>query len=150
MNFNLNRNYTKVYEIQFRFYIYRSCLIKYMLLSMSSLTGVTIGSVVNIMQGYLPYRIWLPFNYTIPLAFWTISIHQIVTLIFATMINVSTDILVLGLFLHTCAQFEIFESRLHKLVISKTINYLGNAVSSLNKDKTEISECIRHHLSIYK
>ncbi|XP_012059527.1 PREDICTED: putative odorant receptor 71a [Atta cephalotes] len=128
----------------------RSCLIKYMLLSMSSLTGVTIGSVVNIMQGYLPYRIWLPFNYTIPLAFWTISIHQIVTLIFATMINVSTDILVFGLFLHTCAQFEIFESRLHKLVISKTINYLGNAISSLNKDKTEISECIRHHLSIYK
>ncbi|KYN30668.1 Putative odorant receptor 71a [Trachymyrmex septentrionalis] len=95
----------------------RSCLIKYMLLSMSSLTGVTIGSVVNIMQGYLPYRIWLPFNHTIPLAFWTISIHQIVTLIFATMINVSTDILVLGLFLHTCAQFEIFESRLHKLVL---------------------------------
>ncbi|XP_018355221.1 PREDICTED: uncharacterized protein LOC108756126 [Trachymyrmex septentrionalis] len=128
----------------------RSCLIKYMLLSMSSLTGVTIGSVVNIMQGYLPYRIWLPFNHTIPLAFWTISIHQIVTLIFATMINVSTDILVLGLFLHTCAQFEIFESRLHKLVINKSINYLGNAVSSLNKDKTEISECIRHHLSIYK
>ncbi|KYN07118.1 Putative odorant receptor 71a [Cyphomyrmex costatus] len=128
----------------------RSCLIKNILLAMTSITGITIGSVVNIMQGYLPYRIWLPFNYSVPLAFWIISIHQVVTIILATMINVSTDFLIFGLFLHTCAQLEIFESRLHKLVIKKTIRCLENAVSSLNKDKIGISECIHHHLSIYK
>ncbi|XP_018406209.1 PREDICTED: odorant receptor 46a-like [Cyphomyrmex costatus] len=128
----------------------RSCSIKYSLLATGSVTGVTIGSVLNIMQGHLPYRIWLPCNYNVSTIFWIISIHQIVTLIFATIINVGTETLVFGLILQTCAQFEIFESRLHKLIINKTNKYLGRANSLLNKDKTELSECIRHQLSIYK
>ncbi|XP_011705076.1 PREDICTED: uncharacterized protein LOC105460329 [Wasmannia auropunctata] len=137
--------------IQTKFDLFnRSCLIKYSLLVTSSVTGNTIGSVLNVMQGHLPFRIWLPFNYNVPLVFWIVSIHQIVTLIFAAMINIGTDTLIFGLLLYTCAQLEIFESRLHKLIINKTISYLGHALSSSNKNKTEISECIRHHLSIYK
>lgn len=132
------------------FYIFRSCVIKYSLLCTSSVTGVTVGSVINIMQGHLPYRIWLPFNYNIPVVFMIISIHQIVTLIFATMINVGTDTIIFGLLLQACAQLEIFESRLHKLMINRSIRYLEHAFSSPNKDKMKISECVRHHLSIYK
>ncbi|KYN07120.1 Odorant receptor 46a, isoform A [Cyphomyrmex costatus] len=128
----------------------RSCSIKYSLLATSSVTGTTIGSVLNVMQGHLPYRIWLPCNYNVSVMFWIISTHQIITLIFATLINVGTETLVFGLILQTCAQFEIFENRLHKLIINKTVKYLGRASSLLNEDKTELSECIRHHLSIYK
>ncbi|KYQ56696.1 Putative odorant receptor 45a [Trachymyrmex zeteki] len=103
----------------------RSYSIKYSLLATSSVTGTTIGSVLNVMQGHLPYRIWLPCNYNVSTTFWIISIHQIITLIFATVINVGTETLVFGLILQTCAQFEILESRLHKLIINKTIKYLG-------------------------
>ncbi|XP_036149725.1 uncharacterized protein LOC105830620 [Monomorium pharaonis] len=128
----------------------RSCSIKYLILTTSSVTGTTIGSVLNIMQGHLPYRIWLPYSDNVPMMFWIISIYQIITVIFSAMINTGTDTLVVGLLLQTCAQFEIFESRLHKLIISKTIKYLGHAFSSSNQDKIGISECIRHHLNIYK
>jgi len=64
------------------------------------------------------------------------------------MIATGTDTLIFGLVLRTCAQLEIFESRLHKLIINKTIKYLEHALSSSNE--TGISECVRHHLSIYK
>ncbi|XP_024875309.1 uncharacterized protein LOC112456788, partial [Temnothorax curvispinosus] len=128
----------------------RSYSIKYALMATSSVTGTTIGSVLNVMQGRTPYRIWLPWNYNIPLVFWTISIHQIVSSFFATMISIGTDTLIFGLLLQTCAQLEIFESRLHKLIINKTVRCLEHALSSSNKDKTEIAECIRQHLNIYK
>ncbi|XP_012059526.1 PREDICTED: odorant receptor Or1-like [Atta cephalotes] len=128
----------------------RSCSIKYSLLATSSVTGTTIGSVLNIMQGHLPYRIWLPYNYNVSTTFWAISVHQIITVIFSAMINIGTDTLVFGLILHTCAQLKIFESRLHKLIINRTIRYLENTFSPSNKNKIGISECIRHHLSIYK
>lgn len=130
--------------------IFRSCSIKYSLLVTSSVTGLILGSVLNIMHGHLPFRIWLPFNYNVPMVFWFISIHQIITMIFAAVINLGTDTLIFGLFLQTCAQFEIFENRLHKLIINKTVKYLGHAFSSSNEDRTGISECIRQHLSIYK
>ncbi|XP_011067878.1 PREDICTED: odorant receptor 22b-like [Acromyrmex echinatior] len=76
--------------------------------------------------------------------------NMILTIIFATIINVGTETLVFGLILQTCAQLEIFKSRLHKFIIKKTVTYLGHARSLSNEDKTWISECIRHHLSIYK
>ncbi|XP_011869953.1 PREDICTED: odorant receptor Or1-like isoform X2 [Vollenhovia emeryi] len=114
----------------------------------SSLTGVIIGSVLNIMYGQLPIRTWLPWNVTnVPLVFWIISVQQIMSVIFGTLINVGTETLIFGLFIQTCAQIEIFESRLQKLIIN--ITYL-DTLSLSSKDKTRMSESIRHHLSIYK
>ncbi|KAG5321699.1 OR46A protein, partial [Acromyrmex heyeri] len=126
------------------------CSMEYLLLAMISLTGVIIGSVLNIMQGQLPCRIWLPLDYNVSLMFWIISIQQVIAIIAGTIINVGTETLVFGLILETCAQLEIFENRLHKLINNKTVKYLENAFGSLNEDKTEISKCIRHHLGIYK
>ncbi|XP_024878586.1 uncharacterized protein LOC112458961 [Temnothorax curvispinosus] len=128
----------------------RSYSIKYTLLATSAIIGITIGAVLNVMQGHVPYRIWLPWDYNIPPVFWIISIHQIVSLIFGTMMSIGTDTLIFGLSLQTCAQLEIFENRLHKLIINKTVRYLEHALSSSNNDKTEISECIHHHLRIYE
>ncbi|XP_071639463.1 putative odorant receptor 71a isoform X2 [Temnothorax longispinosus] len=94
----------------------RSYSIKYLVLGISAVAGTTIGSVLNVMQGHIPYRIWLPWDYNIPLVFWIISIHQIISSFFATMI----------------------------------VRYLEHALSSSNKDRRRISDCIHHHLSIYK
>lgn len=89
--------------------------------------------------------------------FWITSIQQIITVVFVTIINVGTETLVFGLFLQTCAQFEIFESRLRKLVINKTNKlmkneekYLGHSCSSSNKEEAVISKYVYHHLKIYK
>ncbi|XP_077282454.1 odorant receptor 46a-like isoform X2 [Temnothorax americanus] len=61
-----------------------------------------------------------------------------------------TDALILGLSLQTCAQLEIFENRLHKFIINKTVRDLGHTLSTSNKDEVGISECVDYHLSIYK
>ncbi|KAL0112563.1 hypothetical protein PUN28_012110 [Cardiocondyla obscurior] len=126
----------------------RSWSLRYFLLAMSSLTSVTIGSVMNVMHGILPYRVWLPYDLNVPTVFWSISIQQIITLIFATIINVGTETLVFGLFLQTCAQLEIFENRMYKLVTGNTTT--ESSLASPNKKKKTISEHIQHHLSIYK
>ncbi|XP_067203545.1 odorant receptor 46a-like isoform X3 [Linepithema humile] len=95
-------------------------------------------------------RVWLPFDTNTSLIFWIISIQQIVTVAIAGLINAGMETLVFGLFLQTCAQLEIFENRLHKLVINTTASYLKHVPASLNKYKTMLSECIYHHLTIYK
>jgi len=110
----------------------------------------TIRSVLNVIQGQLPYRVWLPYDFNDSLLFWLTSIHQIITLIFATIINVGTETLIFGLFLQTCVQLEIFESRLHKLVINKTARYREYFSRISDRKETIISGYIRHHLSIYK
>ncbi|KAL6431337.1 hypothetical protein ACFW04_007174 [Cataglyphis niger] len=109
-----------------------------------------IGAVLNIMQGHLPYRIWVPYDIDASPMFLITSIQQIITVFFASFINVGTETLVFGLFLQTCAQFEIFESRLRKLIANKTITYLGYSSVPLDNKRLIISDCIQHHLSIYK
>jgi len=117
---------------------------------MSSLTGVTIGSLLNIIHGYLPYRVWLPYDSNIAAMFWITSIQQIITIIFATIINVGTETLVFGFILQTCAQIEIFQNRLHKLIISKTATRMKHSLASSNTRSSLLSEYIRHHLGIYE
>ncbi|KAL6431335.1 hypothetical protein ACFW04_007174 [Cataglyphis niger] len=136
-------------QIKFDKFI-RSWSIKYSLLVASSFSSGMIGAVLNIMQGHLPYRIWVPYDIDASPMFLITSIQQIITVFFASFINVGTETLVFGLFLQTCAQFEIFESRLRKLIANKTITYLGYSSVPLDNKRLIISDCIQHHLSIYK
>jgi hypothetical protein len=117
---------------------------------MSSLISVTIGSLLDVIHGYLPYRVWLPYDSNIAALFWITSVQQIVTLIFATVINVATETLVSGFILQTCAQIEIFQNRLQKLIINKTVMYVKRSFASSNTRSSLFSEYIRHHLGIYQ
>ncbi|KAL0112609.1 hypothetical protein PUN28_012118 [Cardiocondyla obscurior] len=146
-------------EIQKKFNKFiRSSSIRYTLLATGSVSGVTVRSMLNAIQGYLPYRVWLPYDHNASLpTFWITSMQQIITVIFCTIINVGTETLVFGLFLQTCAQFEIFESRLRKMIFDKAkksvkneIKYPNHSSFSLNKNKTIISKYVDHHLKIYK
>ncbi|XP_025266802.1 uncharacterized protein LOC112638784 isoform X2 [Camponotus floridanus] len=128
----------------------KSWSIKYIVLVIGSVTGITIGSVLNMMQGHLPYRVWLPYDTNVSLIFWITSIQQIVSIIFGAIINVGTETLIFGLSLQTCAQFEIYELRLRKLVTSKITNYLNHLPASSKIRKVAISEYIHHHLCIYR
>jgi len=118
-------------------------------LGVCSLTGITVASVLNIIHGYLPYRAWLPYDFNITAVFLITSVQQIISLIFATVINVGTETLISGLILQMCAQIEIFQNRLRKLIISKTAMHMKRFASS-NATSSLFSECIRHHLGIYE
>ncbi|EFN79923.1 Odorant receptor 46a, isoform A [Harpegnathos saltator] len=102
------------------------------------------------MQGLLPYRVWLPYDPNVTLMFWITSIQQIMSVIFATVVNVGTETLIFGFFLQTCAQLEILGSRLRKFVASSTTRrHRKDVPPSTNAAKSMISQQIRHHLSIY-
>lgn len=133
----------------YNFLIRRSCSIKYSYLSTSSVTFFAIGSIINITQGHLPFRAWLPYDCSKPLMFWITFVHQFITSIFATIIGVGTDTLIYGLFLQTCVQFEIFECRL-QLAINTKVHGSEYFSQTSDKEKTTISKYINHHLSIYK
>ncbi|GAB1867164.1 Odorant receptor [Camponotus japonicus] len=128
----------------------KSCSIMYLLLVVSSASGVTAGSVLDIMQGHLPYRVWVPYDTNASPIFWIMSIQQILSVFLAAIISVGTESLIFGLFLQTCAQFEIFECRLHKLMNNKIASYLNHLPVSPNNEKVTISKYIHHHLCIYK
>ncbi|XP_011258852.1 odorant receptor 4 [Camponotus floridanus] len=126
----------------------RSCSIKYSYLSTSSVTFFTIRSIINITQGRLPFRVWLPYDCNKPLMFWITFVHQFITSIFATIISVGTDTLICGLFLQTCVQFEIFECRLQLAINTKA--QCPEYFSQISSDKGKtMSKYIKHHLSIY-
>jgi len=106
--------------------------------------------VLNIIHGYLPYRVWLPYDSNITAVFLITSVQQIVSVIFATVINVGTETLISGLILQTCAQIEIFQNRLRKLITSKTAMHMKRSLASSNTTSSLFSEYIRHHLGIYE
>jgi len=77
-------------------------------------------------------------------------VQQIVSVIFVTVINVGTETLISGLILQTCAQIEIFQNRLRKLIINKTATYMKRSLALSNTRSSLFSEYIRHHLGIYE
>ncbi|XP_014485797.1 PREDICTED: uncharacterized protein LOC106750174 [Dinoponera quadriceps] len=128
----------------------RSYSIKYALLAGCSVTSVTYRSVMNVIEGHLPYRVWLPYDSNGSPMFLITSIHQIVTVIFATFINIGTETLVFGLILQTCAQLDILKNRLNKSIINRIgANSQNQSFLLLNRKQATISEHIRHHLHIY-
>ncbi|EFN79924.1 Odorant receptor 46a, isoform A [Harpegnathos saltator] len=129
----------------------RSCSIIYMLMAMSSIASDMLRSVLSITQDQIPHRVWVPYDLNKRSLFLITSIHQIVTLFFATFMNVGTETLVFGFILQTCAQLDILTSRLNKIVDRGAVGYRMNRPLALSKNQqTVISEHIHHHLIIYK
>lgn len=137
-------------------HISRKYTIVYTIMAISSYTSYHIKVIINLIKkGTLPYNMWLPYNLLdSPLVFYITAVQQIIILFFATIINIGTETLVSGLFLHTCVQLEIFELRIHKFVINKTAKlaeeYREYCLDSASHKKAIISEHICHHLLIYK
>ncbi|XP_032667626.1 odorant receptor 46a-like isoform X4 [Odontomachus brunneus] len=137
----------------------RSCTIKYGLMATGSITGVTVKSVIDIMKGFLPYRAWVPYDLSSFVPFMITSIQQIVTLVFATIINVGMETLICGMILQTCAQIEIFEERLQKMINNRRVRSVNqqnsgdpecSSTAPTNHQEEIISAHIRHHLIIYE
>ncbi|XP_032667629.1 odorant receptor 46a-like isoform X2 [Odontomachus brunneus] len=133
----------------------KSCTKKYALLAMGSFSTSNIQSVLKVMEGILPYEMWTPYDLSLFLPNLITGIQQMITMFLATVINVATETLIFGMLLQTCAQLEIFERRLHKLVVNKTDRLVGKHHKSFPDTSTShkeemISGHIRHHLIIYK
>ncbi|XP_014485792.1 PREDICTED: odorant receptor Or1-like [Dinoponera quadriceps] len=128
----------------------RSCSIMYLLLTITSVTTGSLRSLSNIIEGRLPYRVWLPYDWNKSPMFLITSIYQLITIFLAGLINVGTETVVFGFILQTCAQLDILKSRLNKSVIKRIAGYQKNRPRSGTSGKqATISELILYHLSIY-
>ncbi|XP_025266811.1 odorant receptor 46a-like [Camponotus floridanus] len=128
----------------------RSYSIKYASMCLLSVIGGIIKGLHQILEGQLPFRMWVPYDYTSPFLLWFTSIQMIVAVIFATFVNLATETTVLGFCLQICAQIEILKYRLQRMVKS---NEKETSKISLNDESNEtyrLSECILHHLCIIR
>ncbi|EFN69805.1 Putative odorant receptor 94a, partial [Camponotus floridanus] len=64
----------------------------------------------------LPFRAWLPFNYSSPMLFEIAYVHQSISLTAGSVLQIACDSLICGLLMHICSQIEIFECHLRKIV----------------------------------
>ncbi|CAL1679071.1 unnamed protein product [Lasius platythorax] len=138
-------------DIQMKFdRLIRSYSIKYTSLASISATGSIIGGMLNILEGQLAYRTWVPYDYTSPLLFSITSIQECVTIIFASIVNVATETTILGFCLQICAQFEILEHRLQRMAKEKKKETFRISLNDASNETGKLSEHILHHLCIIR
>ncbi|XP_025266863.1 odorant receptor Or1-like [Camponotus floridanus] len=138
-------------DIQIKFdCLIRSYSIRYTSLASFSATGAVLGGMFNILEGELPYRMWVPYDYTSPLLFWFTSIQEVVAVIFGTIVNVATETTVLGFCLQICAQIEILKHRLQTMMKSNKKKEIPISLNNTSNGRSILSEHILHHLCIIR
>ncbi|XP_019885710.2 odorant receptor 46a-like [Camponotus floridanus] len=138
-------------DIQLKFdCMIRSYSIKYTSLASFSVTGGIIGGLLNTLEGQLPFRMWVPYDYTSPFLFWLTSIQELVATIFGTIVNVATETTVLGFCLQICAQIEILKHRLQKMMKSSKKEETLISLNDASNGTDRFSEHILHHLCIIR
>ncbi|XP_024878578.1 putative odorant receptor 85d isoform X1 [Temnothorax curvispinosus] len=129
----------------------RSYTIYYILLCTFSALGGVAAGVLDVLEGQLPYNMWVPWDCTSFLSFWFTSLQNILAVILCTIVNVATETIWLGFCLQTCAQFEILKYRLQNMTKRREEEIFPK--SSLNNASREtgiLSEHISHHLCIIR
>ena len=112
-------------------------------MALFSVTGAIIGEVLY----KLPYRIWVPYDYTPILLFWLTFLHEMLALIFDTFVNIATETLLLGFCLQICAQLEFFTHRLQRMVESDEKKEACNLLTNV-PNRNRLSEHVYYHLRI--
>ncbi|CAL1679070.1 unnamed protein product [Lasius platythorax] len=138
-------------DIQMKFdRLIRSYSISYTSLASISATGTIMGGVLNILEDQLPYRTWVPYDYTLPILFWITSIQEFMAIIFGTIVNVATETTVLGFCLQICAQLEILKHRLLRMAKEKEEETSRISLNDASNETGRLSEHILHHLCIIR
>lgn len=108
----------------------------YAILVELSVMSLSFGGLLKAESHKLPYRMWLPYNYTSLSAYTFIYTQQVVSLIVSAMIHVACDSFIWALLMHICNQIEIFNCRLKKIK---------------DHEKNEVTKlCIHYHNLIYR
>ncbi|GAB1867167.1 Odorant receptor [Camponotus japonicus] len=128
----------------------RSYSIKYTSLTLLSVTGGIIRGLLQILEGQLPFRMWVPYYYTSPFLLWFTSIQTFVAVIFATFVNLATETTVLGFCLQICAQIEILKYRLQRMMNSSEKETSRISLNDESNETGRLSEYILHHLCIIR
>jgi len=90
--------------------------------------------LTNFKKRQLTFRGWIPYNYSSFMLFCLTYVHQYVGVIFACLVSVACDSLIVGLLLHVCCQITILQYRLKSLI----------------NGQNTLRDCVRQHRHIIK
>ncbi|THK32893.1 odorant receptor 67a [Diachasma alloeum] len=102
----------------------------------------------------LPFKSWIPYEINSDLTFWLTYMQQTVATYVTSYVNICYDTIVPGCMVQTCAQLQIFKSRLKDLCEHDCENNKHSGLQDLeyddSVDKKLVSNCVEHHLKILK
>jgi len=114
---------------------YRTNTLYYAILVETTCVCIAVTSLLTeFSKGRLTFRAWLPFNYTSPLLFRIVYIHQLIGLTAGSVLHVGCDGLICGLLVHVCCQIEIMECRLRKI----------------GRDRDNLRKSVLQHNTVFK
>ncbi|XP_011311289.1 uncharacterized protein [Fopius arisanus] len=107
----------------------------------------------DIPYGDLPYKAWIPYNYSTPIFYWLTFCLQLLVVIFVANVACGFDTALLGFFMLVCAQFNILRDRLEKAV-----GELETAIVKSHEDifgameicERRIVDCVKYHRAIFE
>nr|XP_033331535.1 odorant receptor 4-like [Megalopta genalis] len=83
----------------------------------------------------LAYNVWLPFNHSSGQLYYVAYVHQLVSLIATSILNVAGDTIFCGLCVHACSQQAILQHRLKELP---------------TQDRPDIGPIVKFHKYLYR
>ncbi|CAL1676368.1 unnamed protein product [Lasius platythorax] len=109
--------------------------LRYLILVMVTIISIVLTSVfTEFTERNLTYKAWFPFDYSSPVIYFLVYIHQLIGMATSGIVNVACESVICGFLLYICCQLEILEYRLTKITHSQRI----------------LHDCIRHHNHIFK
>ncbi|XP_057328401.1 odorant receptor 46a-like [Microplitis mediator] len=104
----------------------------------------------NIPTKTLPINGWFPYRHTNSTGFWVAYLHQIIALSFTSMVGVSFDTAVYGVFIRNCSQLKTLKNRLEnfvKIINEEKLNNKTNGLTCTTRECEHklIKQCIHHH-----
>ncbi|XP_063976360.1 odorant receptor Or1-like isoform X2 [Diachasmimorpha longicaudata] len=102
--------------------------------------------------GVLPYKAWVPYDYSEPRVYWFTYYQQLLSVLLAANLDIGFDTIIPGFMLQICAQFNILKCRLHRVV-----NYFDDMEFSQKRSsetlvfyENRLVDCIKYHRDIFE
>ncbi|XP_063977347.1 uncharacterized protein LOC135162626 [Diachasmimorpha longicaudata] len=102
--------------------------------------------------GVLPYKAWIPYDYSEPSVYWFTYYQQLLSVLFAAHLNIGFDTIFPGFMLQICAQFNILKCRLHRIVnhFDDVQCLKGKSSDTLELYENHLIDCIKYHRDIFE
>lgn len=99
----------------------------------------------------LPFKIWLPYDYSMDKLFWITFLPESISLMLASLISVSSNNLIFGFLIEACGQFELLNHRFMTMPIYIEDIAEGEKITTYDVCRLEkhlLNRNIRHHVFI--
>ncbi|THK32910.1 odorant receptor 46a [Diachasma alloeum] len=104
--------------------------------------------------GVLPYKAWIPYDYSKPALYWTTYCQQLSSVFIAANINFGFDTIIFEFIMQMCAQFSMLKYRV-EMMINEFDEKQILSVSKINPTLLQsyeeyMTDCVKYHIDILR